>query len=562
MGKGKILDLRWQGRLGADLTLRFDQLATEMRDNFHSAICSLSRGHVHNLDWWLSSALSRNIFASPLFFRVCAFQLVCEQLASKEVPSRILVDSAVLGDAISDTAAQAGLAPTVEVQRSRRLPSILIGAGLFLRACWLWCLVRLFTANHTAGSKQPLTLVDTFVSPGYEKTDRYYPGLLENLDAAVRKSVLRVPTLYGYTPTGYVSVLRILDQCTDAWLFREHFLRLQDMFYAALWWWRVQRLPVPEENVAGIDLGLLIREELQEYRDPGAAFAGILNYRFFQRLSENHIDLLYAVDWHENQPLDRGWNAGLNHFYPDTPTMGYQGYIVSPHYLVMYPLACERAAGLLPKAIGVMGEGYVDERRRYCPESNMEPAPSFRFGHIYRQRQAGRQTDGPAVAVALPKDTTLANDIISMVRREASIKPAWIWRIKTHPTHTAEKTMAWCTSLPGNVTCYAGILEDLLDECDVLLGSASSACMEAVACGLGVIIVAGDRGLIQNPIPDDVDHQLWKIFCYGDDLTGMLDELMVFIRTDPGRMAASAGQVRERYFRPVTRTGVEKFMRQ
>jgi len=557
----ETLDLRWNGRLGAALTPRFNELAIEMREAFHSAICMLSQRHGQRLDWWLSSALSRNIFASPLFYRLCAIQLAREHFINGGRPTHVLVDSRVLRDLVKNAAAEAGQSPVIEVCSVSPPPFIVQSTGLFLRALWLWILVRVLTRNTVAKIKEPLILIDTFVSPGFEQSDRYYPGLWESLNATEHERVRSVPTLYGYSPARYVLALRRLCSCGhDRWLFREQFLRIRDLGYAALWWWRARRLIPSQVEVAGVDLGLLVREELSERRDLGAAFTGILNMRFFQRLSERGVALSSAIDWYENQPVDRGWNAGLNRYYPHAETLGYQGYVVTPHYLVMYPLECERAAGLLPKTIGVMGQGYVEERRQYCPQLIVKAVPALRFSHVHESSGPNNVDGLPVVAVALPKDEALAADIVDVLCREACREADWDWRVKVHPTHSARRIKTWKAGMPDNVILFSGTLDSLLDEANVLMSAASSVCMEAVARGVCTVIVAGNRGFIQNPIPTEVDHRLWRLYQFDDDLISMVLELLSFLQSDIDSVHAAATMVSEHYFKPVTRAGVHEML--
>ena len=47
-----------------------------------------------------------------------------------------------------------------------------------------------------------------------------------------------------------------------------------------------------------------------------------LRYRFLKKYK-----ITTAINWFENQPLDKGWNFGMNKYYPDANTHAYIGFL-------------------------------------------------------------------------------------------------------------------------------------------------------------------------------------------------------------------------------------------
>ena len=93
---------------------------------------------------------------------------------------------------------------------------------------------------------------------------------------------------------------------------------------------------------------------------------------------------------------------------------------------------------------------------------------------------------------------------------------------------------------------------DCLDEVDVLMGSASTTCMEALARNKYVIIIGNQHGITHNPVPFSVTSQLWKL-CYSPAEAG---EVIMNCVSGVGKIS-EVDSIRENYFEPLTRDGVE-----
>jgi len=548
------LDLRWRGRIGEELTPRFDQIAIRIRGEFIEAICKASRSNNKNMDWWMSSASSRNIFSSPLFHNTCAIILLRELLDEGKTPESCCVDSKMMAEILSKKAVEKGVQLNIEVDSPHRRFRPVLFTYLLLMSVWQLICVRLVFGKPARPSGQSSILVDTYVSPGHEMDDRYYPGMTDQMEKTERDRLWFVPTLAGYSPIKFLGALRLLRSSRQGhWIFREQYLRPSDYLHAVSWVFRVGRLQPGTAMVEGLDISGIMQEELGELRDAGAAITGLLNERFFQRLSESGVIIHSVVDWHENQVVDKGWNAGLNRHYPDVPTIGYQGYVVTPHYLVMYPSSCEMEAGLLPDVIGVTGKGYSDERVAWSPGLKVKPVPAFRFSGSYKVRlPKSSDTTSIQVVVALPKDVADADEVLNALKLSAT-DAGILFMIKPHPAQTRDYVSRLIHRLPSTCKMVEDTFNVLLEKADVVLSMASSVCLEALASGVPVAIIAGGRGLIHNPIPADVNKQLWSLIIEYDTLEKSLRDLASVSKPE---LMKEAERVRQQYFEPVTREAV------
>jgi CDP-glycerol glycerophosphotransferase (TagB/SpsB family) len=103
-------------------------------------------------------------------------------------------------------------------------------------------------------------------------------------------------------------------------------------------------------------------------------------------------------------------------------------------------------------------------------------------------------------------------------------------------------------------------LDTLLQQSDVLVSAASSACFEALAMGVPVIIQGSRTGITFVPIPQAVPEGRWQI-CYA------ADELLTAIETIQQRRSEGLDNNRDtahllqvNYLEPVSRQGVRRLV--
>ena len=93
---GKVLDLRYKGKLDNELTVLFNYITKQLRGPFTQIVSELSEPMKDNIDWWVEGPASRNTLASPFFHYYCALHLVDELFKKEYDISEIIVDSFAL----------------------------------------------------------------------------------------------------------------------------------------------------------------------------------------------------------------------------------------------------------------------------------------------------------------------------------------------------------------------------------------------------------------------------------------------------------------------------------
>ena len=185
----------------------FNQIAIDIRKPFTDLIESISKQHAKNIDWWVSSPASRNTLVSPLFHYCCCIALLQKLIQKKEPVPEIITDSKAFKRIIEDYLAKERVTFRITLTRlpvKQRLKELVRPIytifGLPLKHLLLFFAAKLTRFLRKPLPSEPLTLIDTFVMPGYVEKDRYYPSILDALSEDEKQRVWFVPHLYGFRP--------------------------------------------------------------------------------------------------------------------------------------------------------------------------------------------------------------------------------------------------------------------------------------------------------------------------------------------------------------------------
>lgn len=564
------LDLQYKGKIPSKYVKLWNQIACESHQPFTDFIDSISKQHAKSIDWWVSSPASRNTFASPLFHYCCCIALLQELIRRKEPVSGIITDSRAFKKILEDYLdrheinARVTLARLPVKQRLKEfIRPIYVIFGIPLRYLLLFFVARQTLSLRRHLPLEPLTLIDTFIMPGYIERDRYYPGVLDALSESEKKRVWFVPHLYGFRPWQYLSVVGRLCKSDRNFILKDDFLKFGNYWCLWKYLFRIHKLQIKPSLFCGIDISPLVREELTSFRNVGSSYVPLLNYSFAKRLKETGVKLRLAIDWFENQNIDRGWNAGFRCFFPEAETIGYQGFIVSAHYLCMHPTEAEKDSGVIPHKVAVIGKGLTESARRFCPDLDVCVAPAFRFQHVWQKRKYFPAENVYTILVALPiviSDAVYVLKLLSPAADEAADSaPFWI---KPHPT--ASQSQIQSAFGPGWLEQFefvSGDFNDCVEKSNLLImSSASSTCMETLAKGIPVIVVGNSFGLTHNPIPETITSDIWRL-CYSPE--EIKKAIQFYKSRGPEKIKEHeeiGRRIREEYFEPVTREGVRQFL--
>lgn len=538
----------------------------------HSLYKLSDKSHV----WKFSSLLSRNPYQSKLFLQFSYLIFIKNILDQDSNIKGFIVPTLELKVIVKKYIKSKNLSVNVRLSKKRNLKKYIKKLiEPFKHALYTifisWQLIissnkkrRLKVSNNN----KSITLIDTFILPNSisagKYIDRYYTGLIDLLDPIEKENIYFVPTIDG----GYKTkdIKRIYSNSEENLLFKQDFLKLKDYFisFYKLFNWS----PIKKQNIVfrDIDVYLLIEKEFTITRFNVSTFLGLLNFLFFKRVSECDIDIKLAVNWFENQPIDKGFNLGMNTFYPNTASIGYKGYIISEDFnFYVNPTKYEVENGLIPKEINVIGKGLINSSKSYCKEIKVNIAPGFRFNDIWnRKKLTENKTNKIIILVALPIAFKESLEIVRLVfnANKRGFFTNLIFHFKPHPVLNFDDIKSHFGSLwPDNFVQVSGEFHDRLELSNILLGNTSSTCMEALGRGIPVVIIGSQSNLTQNPISSEIPKKIWNIAYTAEELIKHMQYFLNLNHIELEELSAIGESIKKDYFEALTKENARKFLK-
>lgn len=566
------VNLSVNARLSPKIALLYNEIALEVRQEFTNFIDELSQPHKENLDWWVAGPASRNTLASPLFHYYCSIKLLERLLQKQAKIEKVVVDSVAFYNMVTTlfSIKKNEVNVILSISFKKRIKTKLGPFARFINEAFISLQNTYFARRSRQQQNEQKkhkikVLVDTFVYPGAIDQDRTYTGLWEKLSKKEQEELHFVPNLHSFNRKSLLKAYQELRTSERSFLLKEDFLHFSDYCYALGHITRSKKLKIPITKYCGIDFSPLVREELQSFTGFTSSVLGLLNYRFAKRLQEKGVTLKRVINRFENQVIDKGWNKGFKQFHPNATTIGYQGFVMSTHYLCMYPTRIEDQSGVLPSQIAVIGKGHIASKQEFYSGVKLITAPALRFSGVWKAPKYVPKVDAFTILVALPINLADCHSTLSLIVQTLtlipnSVKNMKFW-IKPHPTISTEAIRNVCgTEWTELFEFVSGDFNECVEKSNLFLGNLSSTCLETLAKGIPVIVVGNPNGLTHNPIPTTITEDIWQLSRTPEELAGAIE---YYYKCSPEKIKhfKDVGKdIRGTYFEPVTSEGIKKLL--
>lgn len=569
------LDLSWGAKLPIAVARDYDRVCEQCRSEFVSFIDSLSESFEGNIDWWVEGPASRNHLLSPLFHNFVSLRLLVQYIEAGFTLGTVVVDSARMrsiatrlrDDAKADFAVK--YRHRIWKRSLQRIRSFLSPFRSMTRLLLEWLLIR--GTGHRYGHELRerglrYVLIDTFIlPPGPRQGDRYYPGLLERLPEEVTERIRFVPQFFGFNLRELSRTAREARSASGQYLLKEDLLELGDLAWVFLHWFRIRRLSATPKYVGDVDLFPLVAEELTSNRAFRCALRGLLNYRFAKAVKEAGIAIHTVVDWFENHPMDRGWNAGFRRQYGrDARVLGYLGFF--PAFQAARPTPEEYLARVIPEEFKVMGPALEADLVEFCTSLKVGAAPAFRFQWLFDED--GSQSDRAlasqrrSVIIALPYDDASKDFMLELIEEMTARPSEYRLLLKQHPAKRSEADNMLDRLIGEGLEQIEGELREWFPHAfAIVCGGMSTTTLEAIARGLPVAVIARPGRHHEVSLPAFLPRSMWAICSTVTELSDSLDKFqeMASIETSPAE-EGSTPDLATRMFTPVTRQSIASFL--
>jgi intein/homing endonuclease len=564
----KILDL---DNLTKEQNIVFNEVALKTREIYNKLINELSSNYFDNIHWIVGSIASRNKYQSPLFFRCIQLNFL-DYIIRQNLPiQKIYTSDYQLFIVLKD---QIKIDCEIYFKTNKKLYFLDLVRPIrqYLFTIFIFSQRFIFKKrfNSIKLRKKKIILVDTFVLNNKnakegciikkEYHDRYFTGLLDNLNESQKKNLYFVPTIIGFNNV-YKAFKSIRNSSTN-FILHDDFLRFTDYLEALKHPFKISKIKFKRIIFKDFDISNLINHEITYNSCDHISLLAILYYRFTYRLSNEKLDIHLMVEWYENQVIDRAMIRGFHDFLPNTPTIGYQGYIISKGlHIYTQPNMSEYLSHCVPNKIAVTGPALIENIKEFCRNVNVVVAPGFRFQNLWN-KIIQEKNNIFTILVGLPLNLADVIHILNLlIHSENNLLSKYKFYIKPHPTTRLDEIKKYFTLdqfLKFNFVF--GSFHYYLDKSNLVITNASSVALESVAKAKPVIIVAPDNGILQNPIPDSVSTICWNI-CYNkEELEKSINNYYINENSNYEEYLKIAQNIKLNYFEPVTEESVLKFL--
>ena len=488
-------------------------------NGFSKLIDKIASYHKTDLSWLSQSILSKNKFLSNIYLEYCRLEVLKKRLRINYL-NKVLVNDNVQKQIIKKNFDKNySIEFTVKNKETSTYFIALKNFIFIIRFSFVLFKNKSQKRKIFFLKKDNITLIENFLYLKKKQTkkysDRYYGNLLH-----LTKKIKNISIFFLFQ---VIDIERLKNQISSIEKYKINFitifdfLNLFDYLKAIINVNHIRKLKNTKISYKNFDLSYLFNEEYKKTFNDINTYHSILQFLFFKRLKKEikHNKIKHIVDWYENQSMDKGFNLGLNLFFPKVHTIGYQPFAVDYNYYChLLPSKGEIKNKLTPNKIAFLGKKVKSFaiKKFKLKKSKVIIGPSLRFDNIFNEKNIiRRDTKIKNILLALPVTFNDSVDIICLVNSyiEKYKNHNYKFYINYHPLLNFEKIKNKYNFIKKNFTITTKSFTENYQKFDCVVSNSSSLCFESLAQGIPVVIVKSNSRITHNPIAH-VKHGSWK----------------------------------------------------
>jgi hypothetical protein len=514
-----ILDLRFKKKISNTIIDDFRIISNSNIKNFFKLIDNESKLNHDNLDWWVSSASTRNTIISPLYHNYCILVLLKNknEIYFKTF-DKIITNSNIIYKFLIKKYPY--LKNKILIKQDKNINLNIRIIYLFFYFIFRKFFISLFAKNKVI--KNNSTLIDIFSFNNQDTENIYFTNLRKFISNYNYNEIVYIPTFID------INIFKLLKNIIfqskkKNFFLKENFLSYSDILYSLNHFYRLDRLSYSKST-----FGDLVKEENSCKLNLQNAIDSICTYRFIRKLKIKNLNFKKTVNWFENQINQRTWNLAFSKYFPKTNRIGYNGIIPVKMYLSQYYIThLEQFYQTIPNKIFFLNDLITKDIIKYNSKLPLYTGPSLRFTYLFDLVHHINQNNSNIILVALPiiyKDCISIIDLIDSINlSNYSYKK---YCIKFHPTHTKKTIKNIKQILPAtNFSFTTSSNSFLLKSHNIVITGMSSFALEALVLGKTVIIIDNYSNFDFNPIPEKISKNSYYIVKTKKDLLNIFNLL-------------------------------------
>ena len=541
-----ILDISNNCALSSKDSKLLDKLAKKVSFEYTELITEfIQLNNLIGLDLILS-VCSRNPFHSNLFNFLCKINLLEQKLVAKDKIETIIVENLFQKQVVVKIIERFQLKKiSIKVKKPyHRLTRFMLISVKLLSALHriLINLIWLFFFDSPRRYKHlnNIILVDTFILPNSISkngvfVDRYFPRLINLLKNNVKKRVYFNPIFHNQG--GLLSFLRVArsaKKTNSNFIFQESWLHFGDYFFALYQNFKAANKPNSFPKYHDLDLKNIFIDELKKDLFSPSLMIAYCKFLFLKKIKDRNVHITTAIDWYENQPVDKTFNYGMKLLYPNTKVYGYQGYISPEYEMHKTPSKIEIDNLLCPDEIKVISNRSVQYLKENAPYIKSSIVTALRFDYLSGLIGKLPNSSDKYIFISLPMDLSESADILKKcLNISQKLLQNYELKVKIHPANNIKKFKRKVPDINNKIFSIVDkSIEKLLFNANLVISSASSVCFEAASLGIPVAVNGNSHGVSMSPIEPDINGFKQNIFHSSNDLNQFIEKYIGIRRED------------------------------
>ena len=238
------------------------------------------------------------------------------------------------------------------------------------------------------------------------------------------------------------------------------------------------------------------------------SFNGLSRYILGKKIAQiKNIKKIYS--WSEFQVIERSFNYGIRSTKNDIELISLQFYLNYETYFNSYIDDLDYEMLSSPHKVLVNGKYYIKERKKLKYEVGI----SLRYNEIFNFNGIKEEKNVLLLGSYIESDTQYMLE---------SVKDFENVIFKNHPAVDIKRF----GKLSSNITVSNENIYKLFETTKLAIGTASGTSVEAVSCGISVIIIASQNNLTANPLVSYGKGKIWDIAFSKDDVKILYNKLI------------------------------------
>ena len=496
-----------------------------LRKTYNNWIGEISKPFSNDIDWWVNVIGERNNLNSDLFHYFCILETLNELKKKKIYIETIKINSVHLKKIIFKKKFLVKKIITEKLIKKNFLRMLKI---IFYQA-FVFVLAKFYKKKVNS----EISIIDYFIVGNNLSTKRYY-GELEN--KIKYENVFFVPTIINTNILDLVSLVKNIRYKKNFFL-KESLINISNFFQSISYFTRLKKFNKKYKNIFNYDLSEIVFDELQSLKNYNTIIISLNNYFFFKSLKEKKFKIKTSVNWFENTAVDKGWNFGLNKFFKNVNSYGYQGFTCYKDFLCLDPVKHEAQYKLIPSKIILIGKKYFKPKIEFYNKLKILQGYAFRFNYLIKQHLKKKNS----ILVCLNLDKKINTDIINNIKQSQFLKNKKII-FKTHPALKINKK----DFINKNYIISKESFEYLIGRSKVLItAGSSSTIVESICNGVPVIVPFKDYMTEFSLEMIDLPKKLYRV---SEDKKNFDKNLNYFINKKSNLKIKNINNIKKNYF--------------